>query len=645
MPIHKPATAYYDINLATYATAYYDILASAEWNWVVQIKDKYYNHYNFYNGKIVHKLQQIHTFSAVFHDLSTTDLTNYIKQGNNIRVLVNDRVVFTGEITRIIKTDNTRTWTIECNSLGIKLKNKKVTTLKEWQSTTSDDVIRGLIPNVCWEGDFEVGPYIDYKSEYSDILGQVANICQQSNFEWDTYEDYIEIVADSMSDLGFMTQIDFTDATINSNNYIKSACDLYHYFYIFAMNNSIKNYGGLVNIWSAGNTFLVTTDPGVPASTPFCPFSNGDSGTIFRIYADYKLDYKDYIGRDTAVDTLKIGREVISAERTNDTSRIYNKIVVPGQSSGSEAINSVYSANTITITEMKYSEAYLTNECTAGETTLKVSTTTALPNIGMVWADSEQIHYSGKTSTTLTGCSRGMNSTTPAVHIYGTPIVSRDFLPAVDSSIFPASGQVWVGMEKIEYQYRDVDGFWDLTRGYTSSTVYNHAAGIHIRDAQYTDESWYAEAGSSVDEYGTLENVVPSKGGQNRNALDFYAQSQVTLKGNLKEWGTVKLVGPTLRNELTYGDRVLIEERDSATTTLYRIMGMTWDMMKALVTIEFGDTEEWVLDKLANIDQVQQQATIKSNQPQLGTVTQVSASGKTAYVTLDSGEMKIVRIK
>jgi hypothetical protein len=50
--------------------------------------------------------------------------------------------------------------------------------------------------------------------------------------------------------------------------------------------------------------------------------------------------------------------------------------------------------------------AYLTASCSSGDTTLTVNDTTYFPTVGTVYIDNEMISYTGKTSTTLTGCTR-----------------------------------------------------------------------------------------------------------------------------------------------------------------------------------------------------------------------------------------------
>jgi hypothetical protein len=61
----------------------------------------------------------------------------------------------------------------------------------------------------------------------------------------------------------------------------------------------------------------------------------------------------------------------------------------------------------------------------ASSTTINVTDTTGFPSTGTLLIDGEIITYSGKTSTSFTGCTRGANGSTAAIHAYrptaGTP--------------------------------------------------------------------------------------------------------------------------------------------------------------------------------------------------------------------------------
>lgn len=67
----------------------------------------------------------------------------------------------------------------------------------------------------------------------------------------------------------------------------------------------------------------------------------------------------------------------------------------------------------------------------AGDTTLTVLSTTGFPSTGTLIIGTEQITYTGTTSTTFTGCTRGANGTTPAGYADGTAVYA--FWTEIDS--------------------------------------------------------------------------------------------------------------------------------------------------------------------------------------------------------------------
>ena len=61
-------------------------------------------------------------------------------------------------------------------------------------------------------------------------------------------------------------------------------------------------------------------------------------------------------------------------------------------------------------------KTYLTANATAIATTITVADTTGFPSSGTIWLGKEAIPYTGKTSTTFTGCVRGQLGTTASSH-------------------------------------------------------------------------------------------------------------------------------------------------------------------------------------------------------------------------------------
>jgi hypothetical protein len=60
---------------------------------------------------------------------------------------------------------------------------------------------------------------------------------------------------------------------------------------------------------------------------------------------------------------------------------------------------------------------YLSAAATSTATTLNVIDCASYPYVGVVLIDSEQISYTSRTTTALSGCTRGLNSTTAASHV------------------------------------------------------------------------------------------------------------------------------------------------------------------------------------------------------------------------------------
>jgi len=64
----------------------------------------------------------------------------------------------------------------------------------------------------------------------------------------------------------------------------------------------------------------------------------------------------------------------------------------------------------------------LNGAITAGDTTINVADASNFPSVGILTIDLEAIHYTGKTATSFTGCTRGFDGTTAAVHSDGSTV-------------------------------------------------------------------------------------------------------------------------------------------------------------------------------------------------------------------------------
>jgi len=79
----------------------------------------------------------------------------------------------------------------------------------------------------------------------------------------------------------------------------------------------------------------------------------------------------------------------------------------------------------------RYSTASLTTtvnaSTTAAATSVTMSSTGNLRSYGMVTVDSEEMEYTAKTSTTITGVRRGIGGTTAATHVSAATVTQLDF--------------------------------------------------------------------------------------------------------------------------------------------------------------------------------------------------------------------------
>lgn len=70
----------------------------------------------------------------------------------------------------------------------------------------------------------------------------------------------------------------------------------------------------------------------------------------------------------------------------------------------------------------------LSTTITATDTSMTVASTSSFPSKGRIIIDSEVISYDAKTSTTLTGLTRGLEDTDAAAHTDTTTLTNRDFI-------------------------------------------------------------------------------------------------------------------------------------------------------------------------------------------------------------------------
>lgn len=107
----------------------------------------------------------------------------------------------------------------------------------------------------------------------------------------------------------------------------------------------------------------------------------------------------------------------------------------------STATQNTITANPDPPTAYQHGLTNLSGTHTSSQTTITVVSTTAFPSSGTIQIDSEEITYTGKTSTTFTGCTRGANGTTASFHPDVATVYNRTSTSAVSNSGGPTYGK------------------------------------------------------------------------------------------------------------------------------------------------------------------------------------------------------------
>jgi len=119
------------------------------------------------------------------------------------------------------------------------------------------------------------------------------------------------------------------------------------------------------------------------------------------------------------------------------------------------------------------------------DTTAATSSTLAFPSSGTLFIGSEQVTYTGKTSTTFTGCTRGANSTTAQTHaddkvVELDPSYITTLTVPSTSGFDSSSGLLFMGSEQITYTGTTSTTFTGCTRGANNTIASQQLTGAKV---------------------------------------------------------------------------------------------------------------------------------------------------------------------
>ena len=143
----------------------------------------------------------------------------------------------------------------------------------------------------------------------------------------------------------------------------------------------------------------------------------------------------------------------------------------------------------------------LTADLTSSAVTVSVVSTSGFGATGSILIESEVISYTGVTSTSFTGCTRGASGTTAAAHTgalgvsqYTTSVT----INCTSASVFAASGTIYIGSEGISYSGKTATSFTGCTRAANGTTPSSHASGDLISQFASTATGWGSAATTGI---------------------------------------------------------------------------------------------------------------------------------------------------
>lgn len=374
----------------------------------------------------------------------------------------------------------------------------------------------------------------------------------------------------------------------------------------------------------------------------------------FEIYSSYADGYFRLYAtqqRGVTIDkTFRIHRDLYDVQREKDRVRDPTIAVVPGATADTQDTSATIALFSLATTFSTVDEPWLTASIDETVTTIPASWTDDITDgesAGVFGIGTERIAFTGRTATALTGCTRGYQGTTAAPHDAYEGILRVKSMPVLSTEGFPATGAIWMGVEKIRYSSRSATAFIGLSReqplisgGTVLTPQYGHRAGILVVNGEGESTTWSVdqpEPGSPVALLGRRSVRVDGTGLNDQNALDMAAQRLLLNKAGPLEGGTCKLLGTSFGRPVALGDQLTIEEADGSASALYRITSLAFSMSSKDITIKLGSPRDLFTESLSKYNRNINRADSRTPLGDVGTVLQISNDEKTMLVERADG--------
>ncbi len=175
--------------------------------------------------------------------------------------------------------------------------------------------------------------------------------------------------------------------------------------------------------------------------------------------------------------------------------------------------------------------------------------------------------------------SKAFHATTNRTYLNGAITATATSITVDDNTAFPASGNIWLGMEKIAYSSKPNSTTFTVSARGTAGTLlsaYAHNDNVEVVDAQYTTSS--PQTGSSIQVNGLKETSFTDITIKDQNVLDLIAQN--LLAANKNPVTHIELTASDPRAVLdvvNLGDTVTITDSDASLSGNYKIDGIIFE--------------------------------------------------------------------
>jgi hypothetical protein len=592
----------------------------------------------FANLKITHKFQQIGILDVDYFRLTPSEASKIV-EGAPTRWFINGRLVFTGFIKRVDKSDEKEIWHVTAESAVSKLRDTITNINQPFYNTQYTDIINQLLPSGwTWSSTCKY-PYkkISYHVTPGSVLQHIVNIIRIMGEEWSVSQDWHmngDVVVYDGYRLSIASHIGSTTSTKTYSNFSSATTDI---------PRIIQN---VVNLTCKKNEEKISTHVQAVGVSPEA--ANLSSNIAFNSRYFFPIANGDN-NSETA----------LASSMNNSTTWCYvlNPLAIQ------PSTTSYFSIDDETMMATSYAtqfSGWLVKRGQKGSASTTHASGTDVLTLDSFTIDPSAFYaYIPATKSPINPATWATTTTLPAT--YKTSYLYTD--SATLLSYLPAnSGDVFIGEELIHYSQRTANVIMDLQRGcgYMLSATemittkkYSHKSGTFIRKyvplgSRTEKYDVYAEAYTPASVYGFRKTTVDAMGVMDQDGVDKKAQETLISLANPYNYGQFTYLDSDMWRPFTLGDTITISKRAALNafdkeTFLSRIVGIYYDQYKPVV-IEYGDVDELIMGDFSKADKAYDIAVNNNDNSVKTTVLDIDPNNPNVIKVMADGVEKWIEV-